>query len=35
MDNQFKNKTVVITGAARGIGEGIAVRFAKAGANLV
>lgn len=35
MDNQFKNKTVVITGAARGIGEGIAIRFAKAGANLV
>lgn len=35
MDAEFKNKTVVITGAARGIGEGIATRFAKAGANLV
>lgn len=35
MDAEFKNKTVVLTGAAREIGEGIATRFAKAGANLV
>ncbi|WP_025713800.1 SDR family oxidoreductase [Klebsiella sp. 10982] len=35
MNTEFKNKTVVITGAAQGIGEGIAIRFAKAGANLV
>ncbi|WP_314421768.1 SDR family oxidoreductase [Pseudescherichia vulneris] len=31
----FENKTVVITGAAKGIGEGIARKFADAGANLV
>lgn len=31
----FENKTVVITGAAKGIGEGIARKFAAAGANLV
>jgi len=35
MNTEFKNKTIVITGAARGIGEGIAARFARAGANLV
>lgn len=35
MSHSFANQTVVITGAARGIGEGIAQRFAAAGANLV
>ncbi|MHC2301199.1 glucose 1-dehydrogenase [Rhizobium mongolense] len=32
---RFENKTVVITGASRGIGAAIAKRFAKEGANLV
>jgi NAD(P)-dependent dehydrogenase (short-subunit alcohol dehydrogenase family) len=32
---RFEQKTVVITGACRGIGEGIARRFAREGANLV
>ncbi|WP_336045650.1 SDR family NAD(P)-dependent oxidoreductase [Solibacillus ferritrahens] len=31
----FQNKTVVITGAAQGIGRAIAIHFAKAGANVV
>ena len=31
----FENKTVVITGAAQGIGRAIAIHFAKAGANVV
>lgn len=31
----FHNKTVVITGAAQGIGRSIAIHFAKAGANVV
>jgi len=35
MSHSFINKTVVITGAAKGIGEGIARKFAAAGANLV
>lgn len=35
MKTEFTDKTVVITGAARGIGEGIATRFAQSGANLV
>lgn len=33
--NLFSEKTVIITGADRGIGEGIAKRFANDGANLV
>ena len=33
--NNFKGKTVVITGAASGIGEGLAHCFSKAGAKLV
>jgi NAD(P)-dependent dehydrogenase (short-subunit alcohol dehydrogenase family) len=32
---QVKDKVVVVTGAARGIGRGIAMRFARAGARLV
>jgi meso-butanediol dehydrogenase/(S,S)-butanediol dehydrogenase/diacetyl reductase len=32
---RFEDKTVVITGASRGIGKGIAKRFAEEGANLV
>ena len=32
---RFENKTVVITGASRGIGAAIARRFAREGANLV
>lgn len=31
----FQNKTVVITGAAQGIGRSVATHFAKAGANVV
>ncbi|MEK4131098.1 SDR family oxidoreductase [Solibacillus sp. FSL W8-0474] len=31
----FENKTVVITGAAQGIGRSIAIHFAQAGANVV
>ncbi len=35
MTRDFNGKTVVITGACRGIGAGIAARFARDGANLV
>ena len=32
---RFEGQAVVITGASRGIGEGIALRFAQEGASLV
>lgn len=35
MTRDFSGKTVVITGACRGIGAGIAARFARDGARLV
>ena len=31
----FQNKTVIVTGAAQGIGRSVAIHFAKAGANVV
>ena len=33
--SEFKNKTILITGGARGLGFGIASAFAHEGANLV
>ena len=33
--HRFEGQVVVITGASRGIGEGIALRFAEEGADLV
>ena len=33
--NTLKNKTILITGSTRGIGEAMALRFAKDGANLI
>ena len=33
--NRFENKTVIITGASRGIGKAIALAFASEGANIV
>ena len=35
MSKRFKNKVAVITGAAQGIGQGVALRMAKEGAKLV
>ena len=35
MELSFNNKTVLVTGASRGIGKAIASMFAKAGANVV
>lgn len=35
MTREFENKTVLITGAAKGQGRGIALAFAKEGANII
>ncbi|HEY5525463.1 MAG TPA: SDR family NAD(P)-dependent oxidoreductase [Clostridium sp.] len=35
MGKEFKNKTVFITGAAKGQGRGVALAFAKEGANII
>ena len=34
-DNEFKNKVVIVTGAASGIGRASAKRFANLGASVV
>lgn len=34
-DNEFEGRVVVVTGGAKGIGQGIALAFAKAGADLL
>ena len=35
MSEQYKNKTIFITGAAKGQGRGVALAFAKEGANII
>lgn len=35
MEQRFKDMTVIVTGAASGIGQGVAERFSKEGANVV
>jgi NAD(P)-dependent dehydrogenase (short-subunit alcohol dehydrogenase family) len=35
MDQQFKGKTAIVTGAASGIGKGVALALAREGANVV
>ncbi len=35
MNNNFKDKTVIITGGSEGVGAATARRFAAAGANLM
>lgn len=35
MEQRFKGRTVIVTGAASGIGRGVAERFAQEGANVV
>lgn len=35
MNNDFRNKTVIVTGGSEGVGAAVARRFAEAGANLV